>query len=84
MKREINYTYFAVKEPESLSQWDGEMLCDLECDSITELRKRLKEKGYTKDKYHVIYCALCENGNTTYFGYGFNKLEARNDLMNQL
>ena len=43
MKREINYTYFAVKEPESLSQWDGEMLCDLECDSITELRKRLYE-----------------------------------------
>lgn len=84
MKREINYTYFAVEIPESIMNWNGEMLCDIECDSITELRKRLKEKGYTRDEYHVVYCASCENGDTTYFGYGFNKLDAHNDLMNKL
>lgn len=84
MKIKVDYSYFAVENPECIFPWNGKMLGDIEADSISELRRELKDKGYSRYEYHVVICASYDDGHTTYFGYGFSKLEAYNNLVDQL
>lgn len=80
----INYSYFAVENKECMFPWNGYMIGDIESESISELKRILKDRGYSRSEYCIVTCASCDIGSTTYYGYGFSKREARNDLNNQL
>lgn len=80
----INYSYFAVNDKECMLHWNGHMIEDVESETISELRRTLKDRGYSQAEYCIVTCASCDIGDTTYYGYGFSKGEARDSLNSQL
>lgn len=85
IKKRVCYTCFAVKDMNAWNNWDGSMMFGAECYTVKELNAIMREHGIPSCGYIRIYsCALDINSSTTYFGYGFTKKEAFNDLMKRI